>query len=690
MATQEMKIKIGADVSQGVAGINAFNSALKGTPVAADKAIAALSRAKVGANQASNALSNLSRIAQDAPFGFIGISNNINPLLESFQRLKAETGSAGGALKALAGSLAGGGGLGLAVGIGTALLTVFGDRLFGVGKAAQEADDKTKELKKTIRDLNEVAGEGGASVAGDVATVNALAAAVADSNKPYIERKRALDELKETNKNYFGDLKLEDAATGKLTSTVQEYTKAIIASAIAKKFADEISNVAKAASDADIELAKANTALARSRTELSKANAAAATQVIGREGVAQTSAQREATDKLAEATSRQRKAGELVTDLLTQQSLLTDRLNKAEEESLKFKTLKTGSTKEETDLLGKQLAAIEKIRDAQKVITGKLFDADDINKSTSALANLEQKVGDLKLQIALRDAKKSKLPQAEVKQLIEAIRKDTQERINAAFQQEALLLEPKIAIKPSIVQRAEIPPNINDLISKATGFDKKIPEITIEQARLKILGFERGTFVNDIEKQIAELQKKLTNIPFELKVKLNTEAITDLSESLGESLAGLLNGEGVGNVLIGAAQSFLGVIGNVLTEVGKQIIATSVLIKALKKALAGAFTNPAAALGIGIALVSAGALLKNIKLPGFADGGIAKGPKSGYPVILHGEEMIIPMNKVQRANTSGLQSVGANIQMAPISISIPGQQLRILLDRVDRSNGRLF
>lgn len=66
-----------------------------------------------GADAAGQSLQNLGRIAQDAPFGFIGIANNINPLVESFQRLKKESGSTGGALKALAGSLAGGGGLGL-------------------------------------------------------------------------------------------------------------------------------------------------------------------------------------------------------------------------------------------------------------------------------------------------------------------------------------------------------------------------------------------------------------------------------------------------------------------------------------------------------------------------------------------------------------------------------------------------
>lgn len=60
-------------------------------------------------DQSTQAIINLSRVAQDAPYGFIGIANNLNPLLESFQRLKATTGTTGGALKALGASLTGAG-----------------------------------------------------------------------------------------------------------------------------------------------------------------------------------------------------------------------------------------------------------------------------------------------------------------------------------------------------------------------------------------------------------------------------------------------------------------------------------------------------------------------------------------------------------------------------------------------------
>lgn len=103
--------------------------------------------------RATNAMMNLGRIVQDAPFGFLGIANNINPALESFQRLKAETGSTGGAIKALLGSLSGAAGLGFAVSIVSSLLIVFGDKMFKAGESAEEAQKKVESFKDEMKSL---------------------------------------------------------------------------------------------------------------------------------------------------------------------------------------------------------------------------------------------------------------------------------------------------------------------------------------------------------------------------------------------------------------------------------------------------------------------------------------------------------------------------------------------------------
>lgn len=149
----EMEVSVSADVQGLVTGIDKGVSKMQSFGVAVDKlststnkADAGFKKISTGSNQAANALQNLGRVAQDAPFGFIGIQNNINPLLESFQRLKAETGGTGSALKALAGSLAGAGGLGLAISVVTSVLTLFAQGMFDSKQSAESLGNELQAL----------------------------------------------------------------------------------------------------------------------------------------------------------------------------------------------------------------------------------------------------------------------------------------------------------------------------------------------------------------------------------------------------------------------------------------------------------------------------------------------------------------------------------------------------------------
>jgi hypothetical protein len=76
---------------------------------------------------ATNALTNFSRIAQDAPYGMIGITNNLNPMLESFQRLAKTEGGTKKALQAMAAGLTGPAGIGIALAVVSSLVVAFGD-----------------------------------------------------------------------------------------------------------------------------------------------------------------------------------------------------------------------------------------------------------------------------------------------------------------------------------------------------------------------------------------------------------------------------------------------------------------------------------------------------------------------------------------------------------------------------------
>jgi hypothetical protein len=109
---------------------------------------------------ATNSLMNLSRVAQDAPYGIIGIANNLNPLLESFQRLTKESGSSTQALKSMVAGLAGPAGIGLALGVVSSLAVTYSKEISAFFKGpADELKKFRDELNKLNQDIYKVAGE---------------------------------------------------------------------------------------------------------------------------------------------------------------------------------------------------------------------------------------------------------------------------------------------------------------------------------------------------------------------------------------------------------------------------------------------------------------------------------------------------------------------------------------------------
>ena len=152
MAQETLKLVITADTQEALNNLQNFIKASKGLKTEMQNF------GKVG-NQATQALSNLSRVAQDAPYGFMGIANNINPLLESFQRLQKESGGSKEALKAMAGALTGPAGIGLAIGVATSLLVAFGDeisdffnKVTGGSQILKETNNAFSASKKAFAD----------------------------------------------------------------------------------------------------------------------------------------------------------------------------------------------------------------------------------------------------------------------------------------------------------------------------------------------------------------------------------------------------------------------------------------------------------------------------------------------------------------------------------------------------------
>jgi hypothetical protein len=124
---------------------------LKGDMMGAEGAVNAMGG---GFSSTSMAVVNFNRVVQDAPFGILGVANNIEPLLLSFQSLKKEAGSTGMALKQLIkGAFTGPGALITVFSVVSSLAIVFSRRSRDTGKAGEEASEGISKQAEALREV---------------------------------------------------------------------------------------------------------------------------------------------------------------------------------------------------------------------------------------------------------------------------------------------------------------------------------------------------------------------------------------------------------------------------------------------------------------------------------------------------------------------------------------------------------
>jgi len=202
---------------------------------------------------ATQSLVNLSRVAQDSPFGFIGIANNLNPLLESFQRLQIESKATGVSLgSALKGALIGPAGIGVALGIVSSLLVVFGDKLFKSKDKIQEQADAVKKAKQvladyvdSLNDANKINLEGTQNAQGELVKLQTLYKASQDLNIPLAERKKIVDQLQEQYPKYFKNISDETILAGGASAAYGRLTSSILAASKARAAQDTLVDIQK-------------------------------------------------------------------------------------------------------------------------------------------------------------------------------------------------------------------------------------------------------------------------------------------------------------------------------------------------------------------------------------------------------------------------------------------------------------
>ncbi|HTE24950.1 hypothetical protein [Flavitalea sp.] len=636
-----------------------------------------------GANQAGTALQNLGRVAQDAPFGFIGIQNNINPLLESFQRLKTESGSSAGALKALGSSLLGAGGVGLGLSLVTGLITVAVQKYGSLSNAINVVFGLTSNLEQANRDLAKSMSDGAASVAGEVATIQSLVSIAQNKALADSTRQQALDKLNTEYDKYLPKLTLENIETEKVNESVKKLTNSLVRQAQIKGLEDLISK--ETAKQAE-EYIKVLDQVANKGSLLSQVFNDLISPVPG-------FSQKKALFDFSQTFDKSEKRASFLTDTL--KNLLS-----LEAASGNLQPPPTTKPKE-IDLLGKQLSALEKIRKVQqeiadiptinKKIVG--FETEGLTsaeieeltgrrkiekalKDVDALIKTSEKIYDLKIKIAARDLKSGVIDKATA----EDIKKQAKADLDKVFLQQALIYEATVRVKPTvIIERYDLsqsPEEVTSNIAKALGLDKTIPIKASATVELQTVGLDKRQAIAAMEGMATELTASINAI-------LN-QAINDSFVAIGEGIGNAISGGGLKDLV----SPLLNVIANALTELGKAVIAYGTAMAGLKIALKNSYLNPYVAIAVGVVAVAAGQALRNKaqkSTPKFANGGIANGPLSGYGVELHGREMIIPLDRLNNAPSFTSKE---GMSLLP-SINFSGDMFRIMLQKVNRRKGRV-
>jgi predicted nucleic acid-binding Zn-ribbon protein len=623
-------------LNKAIDAANAKIRAIQGAGVSTGKGLEGLSNSS---NRAGESLTNLGRIAQDAPFGFIGIQNNINPLLESFQRLKVETGSTGGALKALAGSLTGAAGIGLAVSVVTGLLTVLSQQgFFKTEKAADKAAESLKTFKDSLKDTE-------ASALSTGIKLQSFIDIAKNGDLPQKQRNEALEEANKILGQYGEKLTLANIATAAITEQTKKFTEATVQQALAAKFADRAADLIIQQRDASkvygAELKKLNEERDRFNKSFTS-NAGASEAAAAR--LQQSARSLQDQEKAVAGAANNYKA---ITGDVKE---ISAQLNAAQLAS--------------TNLFG-ELGERSKAKKAKK----------DVETVKDVLAELQREISflnQIELTFGTNEAPaKIKEIESTVKKLVKDFKVDPQDTIV-----QKLLTGGKFF---NIVQGLNIPgiQGLTDQVFKTieTEFNSgTVPTITIPlNIQTAIQGLNEG--------QQGEIQKFLTDATSEVE-----GALEGLFENIGTTIGNTLGRALAGSASIG--DLFKGIfnqLGASMQELGKFFIQTGIQIKLIKAFL---IKNPALAIAGGIALVALGSLIQaKTNVPGFATGGTAPGGsilvgERGPEIITAPRGATITPNAQTNAILNGGNSGGT------VVFKIQGRELVGILNNTNASLSR--
>jgi hypothetical protein len=572
-----------------------------------------------GANRATGDLINLGRVVQDAPFGFLGIANNLNPLIEGFSRTTKASGGLGGAFKSLGKSMLGAGGLSLGISLLSTGLILFGDKIFGASKETKAFDEALTNLSKNVAD--------------DAAKLTTLVGLAQNSKAATEDRTKALKALNQEYGDTLKNMGIEQVSLGNLNVAYEKLIDNMLRQAVVKGLQEQIS---------------------------------AAVQETAKTIITMQTAEEKRRIASEKAANKQK-------DQLTEEQKL--RKNAEQELSFYNQTARDGNLAliQREQVLDGTFKAENTFESALAKVKGQL------KEQLAPLLNLVTNFEDLGISLNKAGNKTDDLV-SKAKAMAAFLDKNTQ--FSVTFEVDpADTPESTLAKAKEFLSKAQkfintgLPPfkfKPVALLDFSVKFNEGIIKNIQEQA-----GKEATKTYKEAKKAFEEGVKELsTQNPNVIKLKVDVDVDAEnLNKSISQSLAGAAEGiaESIGAAIGGNMPLLDGIvqtIANLIGSIGKALVQYGIIKKGLDKIL----TNPAipggVAIALGLSAIAVSAVLKNIA--GFrAAGGPVSGGKS-YVVGEKGPEIFVPNTGGNIIPNNRLQGMASAAAMSP-AVALVGE-----------------
>jgi uncharacterized membrane protein YgcG len=517
---------------------------------------------------------DFARIIQDAPFGIIGVGNNIQQLAFSFQQLRNTSTSTGAALKqAFAQIISPGNALFLVISLVTSALTAYQMGVFDSKEETKDLEKETETFDQTLRRVAESIGavrqarlEGSKGTSDEIVQLDLLNRALTDTNQPQNIRIAAYKKLKEEYPTILSNITQEKALANGLGDAYLKVVRAITQRASAVAIEQKL-----------VELAKQRfEILEKEANEVNLQN----TLLKQRESLMSQIAQRGIQINKNGITLAEIFGDQTVDFALVDLGEAIVNINK------EFNLLGNVVAPRTQSELTKNDAATEKLKN-------NFF---DLNLELSDFFELSEKADD-----SSKNLKRTFEDFSKIDALLTFSKLEEQGKFFEDVEKQLVSIESGVARTRGIYKQN------TDAIADSNNVLKELLQgsgITIEQFYAAIAnGAGKGfSSLNEFVTSLSETQAFI-NQTFSILEQGAENTLGDVAFAIGDALAS------GGNVLKAAGSALLGGIAGILNQLGQLAIATGLAVEGIKKALSS--LNPAVAIGAGIALVALAGFVSN-------------------------------------------------------------------------------